>query len=32
VAAARRTVYVQGAERTTIAEVASAADVPLGNV
>jgi TetR/AcrR family transcriptional repressor of nem operon len=32
VAAARRTVYVQGAERTTIADVASAADVPLGNV
>jgi TetR/AcrR family transcriptional repressor of nem operon len=32
VAAARRTVHEQGVERTTLADVAAAAEVPLGNV
>jgi TetR/AcrR family transcriptional repressor of nem operon len=32
VAAARRTLHEQGVERTTLADIAKAADVPLGNV
>jgi TetR/AcrR family transcriptional repressor of nem operon len=32
VAAARRTLHEQGVERTTLADIAQAADVPLGNV
>jgi len=32
VAAARRVIYEQGVERTTIADIAQAADVPVGNV
>ncbi len=32
VAAARRTLHEQGVERTTLAHIAQAADVPLGNV
>jgi TetR/AcrR family transcriptional regulator, transcriptional repressor for nem operon len=32
VAAARETIYQQGIEKTTLADIAAAADVPLGNV
>ena len=32
VAAARRTLHEQGVERTSLAQIAKAADVPLGNV
>jgi AcrR family transcriptional regulator len=32
VAAARRTLHERGVERTTLADIAKAADVPLGNV
>jgi TetR/AcrR family transcriptional regulator, transcriptional repressor for nem operon len=32
IAAARSTLYEQGVERTTIADIAHAADVPVGNV
>jgi TetR/AcrR family transcriptional regulator, transcriptional repressor for nem operon len=32
IAAARETIYRQGIEKTTLADIAAAADVPLGNV
>src|ERR1700761_1756500 len=32
VAAARTTIYQQGVEKTTLADIAAAADVPVGNV
>ncbi|HWC84819.1 MAG TPA: TetR/AcrR family transcriptional regulator [Pseudonocardiaceae bacterium] len=32
IAAARATLYAQGVERTTLADIAEAADVPVGNV
>jgi TetR/AcrR family transcriptional repressor of nem operon len=32
IAAARTTLYEQGVERTTLADIANAADVPVGNV
>ena len=32
VAAARTTIHQQGVEKTTLADIAAAADVPVGNV